>query len=144
MEFTPSSGEELQTEYFVDRKDGYRAVRAVEKLRDRITPHLFITELRTIASDDLPMSMHHGRESLAIHFTWKPEEPVVRKILPEIEAALMPFAARPHWGKIFEMPASYIQAQYPAMARFRQLAAEFDPKGKFRNDYLNRNIFASA
>ena len=144
MEFTPSSGEELQTEYFVDRKDGYRAIRAVEKLRDKITPHLFITELRTIASDDLPMSMHHGRESLAIHFTWKPEEPVVRKILPEIEAALMPFAARPHWGKIFEMPASYIQGQYPAMAQFRQLAAEFDPKGKFRNDYLNRNLFASG
>ena len=144
MEFTPSSGEELQTEYFVERKDGYRAIRAVEKLRDRITPHLFITELRTIASDDLPMSMHHGRESLAIHFTWKPEEPVVRNILPEIEAALMPFAARPHWGKIFEMPAKYIDAQYPAMPQFRQLAAEFDPGGKFRNDYLNRNIFPAA
>jgi xylitol oxidase len=90
------------------------------------------------------MSMHHGRESLAIHFTWKPEEPVVRNILPEIESALMPFAARPHWGKIFETPAKYIDAQYPAMPQFRQLAAEFDPGGKFRNDYLNRNIFPAA
>ncbi len=144
MEFTPSSGEELQTEYFVDRKDGYRAMRAVEKLRDRITPHLFITEIRTIAADDLPMSMHHGRDSLAIHFTWKPEEVVVRKLLPEIEAALMPFAARPHWGKIFEMPAAYIQAQYPAMEQFRQLGAEMDPHGKFRNAYLNRNVFPSG
>ncbi len=143
MEFTPSSGEELQTEYFVDRKDGYRAMRAVETLRNQITPHLFITEIRTIAQDDLPMSMHHGRESLAIHFTWKPEEVVVRKMLPQIEAALMPFNARPHWGKIFEMPASYIQQQYPAMEQFRQLATGLDPKGKFRNDYLNRNIFTA-
>ncbi|MGI4853982.1 MAG: D-arabinono-1,4-lactone oxidase [Janthinobacterium lividum] len=141
MEFTPSNGEELQTEYFVDRKDGYRAIRAVEQLRDQITPHLFITELRTIAADDLPMSMAYHRDSLAIHFTWKPEEVVVRKLLPQIEAALMPFGARPHWGKIFEMPANYLQAQYPAMAQFRQMATKLDPTGKFRNDYLNRNIF---
>ncbi len=141
MEFTPSNGEELQTEYFIDRKDGYRAMRAVEQLRDQITPHLFITEIRTIAADDLPMSMAHGRDSLAIHFTWKPEEPAVRKLLPQIEAVLMPFNARPHWGKIFEMPASYIQQQYPAMQQFRQIATELDPAGKFRNDYLNRNVF---
>ena len=143
MEFTPSSGEELQMEYFVNRRDGYRAIRAVEKLRDTITPHLFITELRTIAADDLPMSMHHQRDSLAIHFTWKPEEVVVRKLLPGIEAALMPFAARPHWGKIFEMPANYIQQQYPSLPAFRQLASELDPTGKFRNDYLNRNVFTA-
>ncbi len=143
MEFTPSNGEELQTEYFVDRKDGYRAIRAVEQLRDKITPHLFITELRTIAADDLPMSMAYRRDSLAIHFTWKPEEVVVRKLLPEIEAALVPFAPRPHWGKIFELQGSYIQKQYPATPQFRQLAATLDPQGKFRNDYLRRNIFTA-
>ncbi|MGI4757272.1 MAG: D-arabinono-1,4-lactone oxidase [Janthinobacterium lividum] len=143
MEFTPSNGEELQTEYFVDRKDGYRAMRAVEKLRDSITPHLFITEIRTVAADDLPMSMAYRRDSMAIHFTWKPEEVVVRKMLPQIEAVLMPFGARPHWGKIFEMPGSYLQQQYPAMKQFRELASHLDPRGKFRNDYLNRNIFTA-
>ena len=143
MEFTPSSGEELQTEYFIARKDGYQAIRAVEKLRDKITPHLFITEIRTIAADDLPMSMAHERDSMAIHFTWKPEEPAVRKLLPEIEAALKPFGARPHWGKIFELPGSYLQQQYPAMPKFRALAQELDPDGKFRNAYLDRNIFTA-
>lgn len=143
MEFTPSNGEELQTEYFVDRKDGYRAIRAVEQLRDKITPHLFITELRTIAADGLPMSMAYRRDSLAIHFTWKPEEPAVRKLLPEIEAALIPFHPRPHWGKIFELPGSYLQQQYTAMPQFRQLAATLDPQGKFRNAYLRRNIFTA-
>ena len=143
MEFTPSSGQELQTEYFVGRVDGYRAIRAVEKLRDQITPHLLITELRTVAADNLPMSMAYGRDSLALHFTWKPEEVVVRKLLPTIEAVLMPFGARPHWGKIFEMPASYLEQQYPAMPQFRQMAAKLDISGKFRNDYLNRNIFHS-
>ena len=142
MEFTPSSGEELQTEYFVARSDGYRAVRAVEKLRDKITPHLFITELRSIAADDMPMSTAHGRESMAIHFTWKPETPAVLKVLPEIEAALAPFGARPHWGKVFTMAPDVLRKQYAGLDAFRALAQSFDPAGKFRNAYLDRNIFA--
>lgn len=140
MEFTPSTGRELQTEYFVPRSEGYRAIRAVELLRDRITPLLFITEIRTIASDQMPMSMHHGRESLSIHFTWKPDEPAVRQLLPSIESALKPFGVRPHWGKIFEIDPTYLRTQYPQMDQFRSLATNFDPNGKFRNKYLERNI----
>ena len=101
MNFTPSSGAELQTEYLVPREHGYKAIRAVEELRDHITPHLFVTELRTIESDSLWMSMAYQRPSLAIHFTWKPEWPAVQKILPLIEAKLAPFEPRPHWAKLF-------------------------------------------
>ena len=85
MNFTPSSGAELQTEYFVPRARGYEAIRAVEQLRDQITPHLFITEFRTIAADELWMSPAYQRDSMAIHFTWKPEWPEVRRVLPQIE-----------------------------------------------------------
>ncbi len=143
MEFTPSSGEELQTEYFVERSRGYEAIRAVETLKDRITPHLFITELRTIAADDLPMSMAYKRDAMAIHFTWKPEEEAVRALLPAIEDKLAPFQARPHWGKIFTVDAKTLDSRYPEMQRYRDLAAKLDPGGKFRNDFLNRNVFAS-
>ncbi|GAA3770735.1 FAD-binding protein [Terriglobus aquaticus] len=142
MEFTPSSGEELQSEFFVAREHGYEAIRAVETLKDKITPHLLITELRTIAADDMPMSMHYKRDSLAIHFTWKPQEPEVRALLPEIEAKLAPFQARPHWGKIFTMDPKVLDSRYPEMQRYRDLAAKLDPQGKFRNDFLNRNVFA--
>src|SRR6202021_3240609 len=86
MNFTPSSGRELQTEYFVPRDRGYEAILAVEQLKDRITPHLFVTELRTIAADDLWMSMAYKGDSMAIHFTWTPEWPEVKEILPLIEA----------------------------------------------------------
>ena len=144
MEFTPSSGEELQTEYFVHRKDAYAAIRAVETLRDRITPHLLITELRTVAADDLPMSMNHKQDSLALHFTWRPAEAAVRPVLAAIEAKLERFDARPHWGKIFEMPGARLQELYPAMGSFRALAAQMDPAGKFQNAWLKRNGFASA
>ena len=143
MNFTPSSGRELQTEYFVPREHGYEAILAVEKLRDQITPHLFVTELRTIAADDLWMSTAYKRDSLAIHFTWKPEWNVVSKILPRIEAQLKPFAPRPHWAKLFTIPPAQLQAQYTRLADFKQMLQRHDPQGKFRNAFLDTNLFTT-
>jgi xylitol oxidase len=143
MNFTPSSGRELQTEYFVPRDRGYEAILAVEKLRDRITPHLFVTELRTIAADDLWMSTAYQRPSMAIHFTWKPEWPEVRQILPLIEAQLEPFGPRPHWAKLFTIPPARIQAQYARLAEFKTSLKHYDPEGKFRNDFIDANLYTS-
>ncbi len=142
MNFTPSSGQELQSEYFVPFDRGYEAILAVEKLRDRITPHLFITELRTIAADNLWMSMACRRPSLAIHFTWKPEWPEVRQVLPQIEAALDPFEPRPHWGKLFTLAPDKLASRYPRLADFKELAKRFDPDGKFRNEFVQTNLYA--
>jgi xylitol oxidase len=140
LNFTPSSGQELQTEFFVPFERGYEAIRAVETLRDRITPHLYITELRTIAADDLWMSMAYRRPSLAIHFTWKLEPEPVMKLLPAIEAKLAPFGARPHWAKVFTMETAQIAPLYPRFQDFRALAQELDPKGKFRNRYIHDHL----
>lgn len=138
MAFTPSSGHEIQTEYFVPREHAYEAILAVEKLRDRITPHLFITELRCIAADSLWMSMAYHRESLAIHFTWKPEADAVNAVIPLIEAALKPFRPRPHWAKVNTIPAADLRTAYPRYGDFQALMKRFDPQGKFRNAYLER------
>jgi xylitol oxidase len=142
MNFTPSSGQELQSEYLVPFDRGYEAILAVEKLRDRITPHLFITELRTIAADKLWMSMAYERPSLAIHFTWKPEWPEVKQVLPQIEAALEPFEPRPHWGKLFTVAPEKLESRYPRLNDFKQLAKRFDPDAKFRNDFVQTNLYA--
>lgn len=142
MNFTPSSGRELQTEYFVPRDKGYEAILAVEELRDRITPHLFVTELRTIAADDLWMSTAYKRDSMTIHFTWKPVWDQVRLILPQIEARLKPFGVRPHWGKLFTIAPDYLQAQYVRLPEFKSLLKPYDPNGKFRNQFLETNLFA--
>ena len=142
MNFTPSSGQELQSEYFVPRNKAYQAILAVEQLRERITPHLFISEFRTIEADDLWMSPCYKRPSMAIHFTWKPEWPAVEKVLPMIEEQLAPFDARPHWAKLFTMSPSRLQSLYSKLPDFRQLLKLYDPDGKFRNDFLNRNLFA--
>lgn len=143
MNFTPSSGAELQTEYFVPRARGYEAIRAVEQLRDQITPLLFITEFRTIAADELWMSPAHQRDSMAIHFTWKPEWPEVKRILPQIEEKLAPFGVRPHWAKLFTINPTAVQGQYVRLAEYRALLQQYDPKRKFRNEFLETNIYGA-
>ena len=143
MNFTPSSGAELQTEYFVPRAKGFEAIRAVEQLRDQITPHLFITEFRTIAADQLWMSPAYQRDSMAIHFTWKPEWPEVKKILPQIEEKLAPFGARPHWAKLFTMKPTVFEGQYSRLNEYRGLVKRYDPNGRFRNDFLDTNVFGA-
>ena len=139
--FTPSSGKELQSEYFVARGNAVDAISAVERLRDHVSPHLMITELRTIAADDLWMSPCYKRPSLAIDFTWKQDWPSVRKVLPMIERELAPFAVRPHWGKLFTIPSPQLQQRYEMSAEFKRLVAEYDPHGKFRNGFLTAGLF---
>lgn len=141
MGFTPSAGKELQAEYFVARRNAVDAILAVERLREQVGPHLFISEIRTIAEDDLWMSPAYGQPSVAIHFTWKPDWPAVQRLLPIIEKELSPYQARPHWGKLFMLAPTELRSRYAKMQDFVQLAARFDPNGKFRNDFLNRNLF---
>jgi xylitol oxidase len=141
MGFTPSSGKELQSEYFVPRKDAVEAILAVERLRDQVSPHLFISELRTIDADRLWMSPCYERPSLAIHFTWKPEWEAVRTLMPVIEKELAPYAVRPHWGKLFTIEAAQLQARYERLGDFKDLLRQHDPQGKFRNPFLTANLY---
>lgn len=140
MDFTPSAGEELQSEYFVPREKAVEALYAVSRIRDRIWPHLYISEIRTIAADDLWMSPCYRRDSVGIHFTWKADGEAVRQVLPLIEEQLAPYEARPHWGKLFAMPPDQVKACYEKLPDFRELLMRCDPEGKFRNDFLKRYV----
>jgi len=141
MGFTPSSGKELQSEYFVPLHHAVEAIEAVSHLGKQIGPHLLITEIRTIAADDLWMSPCHHQTSVTIHFTWKQETEAVLHLLPQIEKALSPFNARPHWGKVFTMEPKVLESRYEKLDDFKKLVAEYDPHGKFRNGFLERNVY---
>ena len=143
MGFTPSAGKELQSEYFVPRPHALEAILAVERLRDQVGPHLMISEIRTIAADSLWMSPCYQQSSVTIHFTWKQDWPAVSKMLPVIERELAPFKVRPHWGKLFTMSPSQLKSSYEKLPEFTQLSEKLDPQGKFRNAFLDRNIFGS-
>lgn len=144
MGFKPSTGKELQNEYFVPIEHAYDAMMAIEKLSDKITPHLFISEIRTINADNLWMSPCYKQTCVTFHTTWKPETGAVMGLIPLIEKELAPFNARPHWAKLFTMPPSVLQSRYERLNDFKKLINQYDLKGKFKNEFLERNLYTKA
>ncbi|GAB7044832.1 MULTISPECIES: D-arabinono-1,4-lactone oxidase [Catenuloplanes] len=138
LDFTPSSGAELQTEYLLPATHALEALEAVDAIRDRIAPVLQISEVRTIAADDLWLSPSHGHDSVAIHFTWHPDAEAVAPVVTALEERLAPFGARPHWGKVFSTDPAALRARYPRFDDFLALRADLDPSGKLLNPMLSR------
>lgn len=141
MDFTPSSGEELQTEYLIPRQHAFAALSVIYRLREQIAPLLQISEVRTIAADNLWMSPCYKQDCVGIHFTWKKDWENVRSLLPTIEQELDPFDARPHWAKLFFISHERLAALYHKLPDFQRLLRQLDPQGKFRNEFLDRHIF---
>lgn len=140
LEFTPSNGDELQSEYLVPRRNAVAAVSALRELAPRVAPLLQVCELRTVAQDDLWLSPAYQTDVMGLHFTWKPDQPGVEALLPTIEAALAPLGARPHWGKLFTLEGAEqrMPRLYPRWNDFAALRERLDPRGVFRNDFLAR------
>jgi xylitol oxidase len=133
-ELEPSgAGAELQSEYIIPRASAREAIQAMLAIGQELEPLLLTSEIRTMAGDTFWMSPAFGSDRVGIHFTWKPVEDAVRKILPKLESSLLPLGARPHWGKIYSEENIQFEALYPRWADFCDLSRELDPKGKFRN-----------
>nr|MBA3378719.1 FAD-binding protein [Chloroflexia bacterium] len=140
MDAVPASGNEIQAEYMVARTD---ALAAIEAFRTAIEPHrdmLWISEIRTVAADDLWMSTAYGADTICLHTSFRNDQATVDRILPVIEDALGPFAPRPHWGKVFAATARDLEGRYPKLADFRDLVQRLDPRGAFRSDFLERHV----
>ncbi len=142
MGFMPSAGEELQAEYFIPIEHGYAAMMAMETLHEKISPHLFISEIRAVAADDLWMSPCYKQTCAVLHTTWKQED-VVMDLLPLVEEQLAPFNPRPHWAKLFTIAPSVLQSRIEKLGDFKQLLHQHDPTGKFRNEFIDTNLFGS-
>ncbi len=136
--FVPSSGDELQSEYLLPRHAARPALAAVASLHERLAPVLQISEVRTVAPDDLWLSPSYQRDTVAIHFTWTPDPAAVRPVIAAVESELVPLGARPHWGKLHTVPPAVLNDLYPRWDSFRALLAEFDPAGKFGNEFTAR------
>jgi xylitol oxidase len=138
LDFTPSNGEELQTEYLLPRRHAAAALEAVRSLADRIAPLLFVAEVRTVAADDLWLSPSYETDAVCLHFTWRPRQQDVEALLPDLEALLAPFSPRPHWGKLFA--AGELSDRYPRAGDFRTLANRLDPQRTFVNAFLEEHL----
>ncbi|MCW2494826.1 FAD-binding protein [Jatrophihabitans sp.] len=142
LDFTPSLGDELQSELFVSRSDAPAAIATVIALRDVVAPVLQVSEIRSIRADNLWLSPAYARDTVALHFTWVRDEPAVRAVMTQVEAALAPFDARPHWGKVFTARPAEVASRYPRFDDFRALAQRLDPARTFGNDYLDAYLSA--
>ena len=136
LAFTPSSGDELQSEYFVPRTALADALHAIDGVRNRLTPVLQVSEIRTVAADELWISPAQGRDTAALHFTWVPDTRAVLPAVAALESALEPFGARPHWGKVFGTAPANVASLWPHLSDFATLTLKHDPEGKFRNAML--------
>ena len=140
LSHTPSSGRELQSEYLVPRGNTAEALHDLEALRERLVGLVYVTEIRTVSSDDFWLSPATGRASTAFHFTWRPDPAGVAAILPAVEAVLGRFGARPHWGKVFMMTPDELRSRYPRLPDFAAYARRLDPTGKLANEFLRRYV----
>ena len=136
MEFTPSAGDEIQSEFFVARENAPAAIAALEKIAPQINEILWVTEIRAIAADELWMSPHYQRDSIGIHFTWK-KVPAVYEMVKVVEAVLAPFGYRPHMGKVFSASPQYLASVMPRLSDFKELVKELDPSNKFGNKFTD-------
>lgn len=134
LEFTPSSGQEIQSEYLLPLPQAPQAWSALDAVRERIRSALIVGEIRAVAADPLWLSPTAGRDCVAFHFTWGPDADAARTAAAEVEAALAPFDARPHWGKVFTTTDDELAARYPRMADQRRLIRQHDPGGVFGNE----------
>jgi xylitol oxidase len=135
-EFTPSSGNELQSEYLLPRAHAVDILYAIDRIRQTVAPVLQTCEVRTVAADEQWLSPAYGRDSVAAHFTWIEDTEAVLPVVRELEAALEPFEPRPHWGKVFAVPSGVVRGRYPRIGDFRSLVRELDPTGTFANAFV--------
>jgi alditol oxidase len=141
LDFTPSSGRELQSEYLLPASGAVNALSGLRRIGNRLAPLLQVAEIRSVAADDLWLSPAYGTDVIAFHFTWIDDWPAVRAVLPVLEAAFDGLSARPHWGKLFTMPASEVRGRYERLGDFQRLAEHYDPSRKFANDYLDEYVY---
>lgn len=143
LEFTPSVGKEIQSEFFVERSRAAAAVDALAAIGDRLAGVLLISEVRTIAADELWLSPHQGRDTVAFHFTWKDNVDEANDAAALVGRVLADFDARTHWGKLFE-PGDANLASYERLDDFLALVDRLDPNGVFRNRWFERIFGATA
>ncbi|MFJ7749666.1 FAD-binding protein [Arthrobacter sp. NPDC097144] len=141
LAFTPSNGDELQSEYLMGRRLAVEGIEILRGMSAEIAPLLQVCEIRTMAGDDLWLSTNYGPDSVGFHFTWKPMQAEVEALLARMETALAPLRPRPHWGKLFTLQRPQLQELYPRFEDFSDLARRMDPQGKFGNSFLSRKLF---
>jgi len=128
-----------ETEYAIPREN---AAEAIERMRHLVLSATgykvnFTQEIRFVAADDIPLSPAQGRDSCYLggyvaSLKWAP------RYFLDFEALMGEYSGRPHWGKSFDRTPGQLRALYPRFDDFAALRADLDPRGVFRNRFIDR------
>ena len=145
MDFTPSNGEEIQSEYLLPAADAAAALEALRALGRRIRPLLQVCEIRTVAADGLWLSTAYGQDTVAFHFTWvqRPGRRS-RSCSSTLERALRPVRRAPALGQgvLARAPGTWRRATSGTPTSCRS-PERLDPRGAFRNPWLERRVLGT-
>lgn len=133
----PSAGAEVQSEFFIHRTNATRAIAALQAIGPHLAPHLMVSEVRTVAADNLWLSPQYERDCVAFHFTWYHDMASALAMAQLVAKTLALFTPLPHWGKVFDPAQFDFAALYPRLGDAQHAFATKDPTGMFRNAWFD-------
>lgn len=127
-----------ETEWSFDAKNAKSILSAYKQnLLESKFNFNFVQEIRFTKADNFWLSPSYKRDSLWIGF-YNYEHENWNAALPFHEEFARKFGGRPHWGKEFTIDNDYLSKQYERFDDFVALKNDFDPKGKFENEFIKR------
>lgn len=127
-------------EYMIPVADGLIAVTQVRDLMQmRFPGETLPLEVRFGGPDDAMLSPFVGRHSCVVSLSGVMGADN-RDFFSAAHDLLVPFGARPHWGKAHLFDAAQLRPAFPEFDRFCSIRSELDPDGVFVNDHL-RELF---
>ena len=125
-----------EMEYAVPRQHGPACLAALRDLLRRDFPEMpWPIEYRTLAADDVWLSVAYGRASVTISVhvdAREDDEPLFRAC----EALFADFDGRPHWGKVHYRTGPELRALHPRWDDWWRCRDQVDPDRVFLNAHL--------
>ncbi len=129
-----------EMEYTVPADAGPACLREIlAAIRRRAIPVVFPIEVRYVRSDDVWLSMFHGRDGCSISLHQFADEDH-RAYFDVVEEICRRYEGRPHWGKLHGLVAEDLRGIYPRWKDFLEVREHLDPTGRMLNPHL-REVF---
>ncbi len=125
-----------EMEYSVPADQGLACFADIRELIRRDFPGVaWPVEYRTVAQDDVWLSMAYGRATvtISVHQDIAVDETDYYRACEEV---FLSYGGRPHWGKVNYLDSAKMAAIHPQWENWWSVRDRYDPDDVFLNDYL--------
>lgn len=125
-----------EMEWALPADEGLGALREIKEFVNRTRVQtIFPVEVRWVKGDDIWLSPHYGRDSIAIS-VHQYQGMEYGAYFDAVQAIARNHQGRPHWGKIHGLRGKDLQELYPRWNDFMTLRERLDPRGTLLSPYL--------